>query len=434
MLLLSLCLPVGAQAQQLVVDLDVVGLNRNQADVNTTLTVACNGIAQGGAPSAAQSDLLNTCSVLDALNDDLPQLAGGLDRLVPEEAFVVSDSLTDATDVQVTTVRSRVRTLQREQTGVTPANLVARGERGSASRTDSGGAASADDLLGGRLQLFVTGHVSSGEYDGQTLQQDTEIGASHIALGLDYRIAERFVVGAALGVLRNESDFREGPGGMSADGVDVTVFGTYTRRDTSYVDIVLDVGRGRYELERQVSLVGAADVIASADTDASTMSLSGSIGRRFPIGPWSLDPYARAGITLASVDGYRERADSTLPGFGSTLQVGAQSVRSGTVSFGGQLSRAIGTARAVIVPQLSVELQLETESEKDGIGASFVADPDRNLLAVDGEERDTRSASVGAGGSAVFAGGKSAYVYLDTRLLHDYLTQSWLKAGFRWEF
>lgn len=432
LLLVALCLPSGARAQQLVVELDIVGLNRNQADVATTLNDACDSIAATGTPNAAQADLLDTCAAIDALDEGLPALAAGLDRLVPEEAFVVSDALTDASDVQVTTVRSRLRRIRSERLETSATDAVGAVAAGRGLR--SGGGAAADELTGSRLQLFVSGYVSSGEYDGATLQQDTDIGAGNVALGLDYRIGERFVVGAAIGFLRNETDFRRGPGGMSADSVEVTLFGTYLRGDTGYIDIALDVGGGSYELERQISLVGADSVIASADTDASTVSLSGGIGGSYAIGGWNFGPYARGSLTVASVDGYSETADSMLPGFGSTLRVGSQSVRSGTVSLGAALSRVIGTAKAVLIPELSVELQFEAEANKDDVSASFLADPDRNLLAVEGEERDTRSATVGVGGSAVFSGGGSAYVYLDTRVQHDYLSQRWLKAGFRWEF
>ena len=222
---------------------------------------------------------------------------------------------------------------------------VGRVARGSTRDLPSGGGASADDSLDSPLQFFVTGYVSSGEYDGKALQQDTDISAGNVALGLDYRVGERFVVGAAIGFLRNESDFRRGPGGMSADNVDVTLFGTYLRGDSGYLDIVLDVGRGDYELERQISLVGSETVIASADTQASTLSLTGGIGRNFSVRGWNLGPYARAGVTIASVDGYSETADSTLPGFGSTLRVGSQSVRSATLSLGGQCAAFLVTGR-----------------------------------------------------------------------------------------
>lgn len=101
---LVITLPTNAMAQNVTINLEVFGLNENQFETNQSLETACTSIAQTGMPSAAANDLLNTCAILNPLNDEDATLAAGLDRLIPEEAFAISDTLTDASDLQVTNV------------------------------------------------------------------------------------------------------------------------------------------------------------------------------------------------------------------------------------------------------------------------------------------------------------------------------------------
>ena len=104
------------------------------------------------------------------------------------------------------------------------------------------------------------------------------------------------------------------------------------------------------------------------------------------------------------------------------------------MSVGTGAARAISTGRGVFVPQVSVELEFESEARKDSLSAFFLADPGQSAFTVEGEERDTSYLNLGLGGVAVFAGGRSAYTYYETRLGHDLVTQHWFKAGLRIEF
>lgn len=417
--LLMLCSPV-IYSQSVSINFEVFGLNENQIALDNMLVDTCASIGQVQGPNAATQDLLNTCAVLSPLDDDDAGLASGLDRLIPEETFAISDSLTDASDLQVTNVQSRINALRsREIEG---------------ADENSGGGAASDGLRGSNIEPFFTSQFSTGEYDGNRLQQDADLSTNQFTAGADYRVSSNFIVGAGLGFFRHETDFRSTAGGSDADGVNATVFGTFMRENLGYVDVVLDLGSNSYDLSRQINLEGGNRVLASAETDSSSVALTVGAGRNFRVTDWDLNSYIRAGFISASVDGYSERTSSTDAGFGSTLRVASQSIKSTTVSLGTSAARTISTSRAVLVPQITVEIEFETELDKDSLSAYFLADPNQTSFGVEGEERDSEYLNFGLGGVAVFAQGRSAYAYYETRLAHDLVNQHWFKAGLRIEF
>lgn len=435
----SLCLLAGllgtqVHAQQVVVNIESVGLNQNQAEVNRALNDACTSINLTTTANSAQNDLLNSCSTLEPLADEDPQLADSLDQLAPEEAFAVSDSLTDATSLQIANVLSRIGVLQFELGGAGGADGHLQTPYGFSGVEAQGGGAASDDSDSNRLQFFTTGYVSGGSFDGEQLQQDVDFNLNSVSLGFDYRLNDKTAIGVGLGFLQSQSDFEELSAGSSSDSIDLTVFGTKVNRNGGYFDLALNFGTSSYELRRQISFDSSNPVIATAETDATTVSLTAGMGKDFDVGSWTMGPFARGSFTSASVDAYDESADSNLVGFGSTLHVDSLSIQSSTLSLGGQVSRAFGTSRAVLVPQLSLEFQFETQPDKGDVNAYFLADPEQNRLSVEGEERDTNYANLGIGTSAVFAGGRSAFAFFESRLLDDYVSQYWIRAGFRWEF
>ncbi|MFK7855781.1 MAG: autotransporter outer membrane beta-barrel domain-containing protein [Granulosicoccus sp.] len=411
-----------AYAQSVTINLDVFGLNTNQSAADEAVNNACTGIGNSGT-SAAAVDLLNTCAILNALNDEDPDLSIGLDRLLPEEAFAISDTLTDASDLQVTNVNARINTLREQQSDTS---------NQQASSLLSGGAAAAPSIE--NVELFITGQISDGDIDGRRLQQDADLSASQVTFGADYRLSDNFIVGAGIGIFQQSTDFSNTAGDSEVEGTNLTFFSTYSRESVGYLDVVLDIGTNEFDFSRQISLDGADQVLAVSSTDSSSYSLSVGVGKNFRFSGWDVGPYARAALTRASVDGYSEQATSNQTGFGSTLSIGSQSISSTTLSVGATVARVVNTSKAVLVPQASLEFAIEADGDKDPLSAFFLADPNQQVFVVDGEERDTSSANLGIGATAIFAKGRSAFAYYETRLAHDFITQNWFKVGARIEF
>ena len=426
----------------------------------------------------ASLDLNATCTELDArVAGDDARLGASLGRLAPEELFAIGDSVIDTTDIQVTNVYARInaiRAARRGRVDLSGFDLDVYGERIPGSVVDAagqalrgapsyrksgtdgariddggivgdgdgtfgfgGGGASGDDGgLGSRLGAFVNGSLSVGEVDGAGEQRDADISTAGVTVGVDYRLTPNTVAGVGLGLVANETAFGSNDGSVDLDGLALTLFGTYYEPDSGYVDGVLEIGRNAYDVRRRINLPGLPDQFGLGETDADVLSATVGAGKDFRAGRYELGPYFRLSHTRASVAGYAERAELVDgPGAGSVLDIASHDVSSTRLAIGGQLSRTIDTRRGVLVPQLRIETELENEERKGGITASFRHDPDGVPFTVNGNPRDTDGyVNLGLGGSAVFANGRSAYLFYETRAGHEYVTQHWFKAGFRLEF
>jgi len=143
---------------------------------------------------------------------------------------------------------------------------------------------------------------------------------------------------------------------------------------------------------------------------------------------------SRASIKKASIDGFTESSSSEINQSGTILNIDNHETTSIRLAISIDLSRAISLKRAVVIPQIKYEIEQESEYDKGSISASFVHDDLSTPIEYFGLERDRVHANIGLGGSAVFAGGRSAFLFYETRTQHDNISQYWVKTGFRWEF
>lgn len=436
------------------------GITSNQSEIGRGLDNAClelNGIAstaslQGNvndagaalAPSA-QQDLIDTCNALEASDN----LAQDLDRVSHEELFVFSDTVVDTSDLQVTNVYSRINALRSGSTEgldlsglrfsildeTIPGNVVNAAQNALYGLATGGGAAAESGGFGKRLGFFANGAIGFGEVDGQGQQQNANVETTGLTVGADYRLTDRFVLGAGVGLVNSETEFTSSDGGATVDGVSFTLFGTWFKSDVGYFDVVLDAGTNSYEVERQINLTSDEnEVMAIGETDASYISFTLGAGRNFTVADWELGPYVRYSATRASVDGYSETASNQQAGFGSVLDVRSHDANSSLFSFGGQISKSVSTTKAVFVPQFRFEFETQTEGTKDGIPATFQADPNDTLFVLEGTERDTSYINYGLGSSVVVKGGHSGFMFIEGRAADDVVRQNWLKLGYRYEF
>ena len=424
------------------------GLRRNQAAVGASLDAACEvlgvRIEQREVMTAEEQDLFATCQELEArlTNDD--GLAAALDRLLPEELFAIGDSVIDTTDIQVTNVYSRINAIRSGQVETLdvsglqyrhydqsiPGSVI-----NAAQNELSGGGAAADGALGSsRLGFFANGSVSYGDVDGGENQSNANVETTGLTIGIDYRATDTSAFGAGLGFIKNTTEFNPDAGKAEVNGINLTLFGTYYRNQSGYVDAVLDIGRNSYDITRRINLPNTPDQFGIGDTTADVLSLTVGAGRDFTRGAWEFGPYGRFSYIDADIDGYSERAAGSTEGFGSVLNVRAHSVRSTRLAVGGQLARTISTTRAVFIPQLRLEAEFEQEDKKEGIQATFQHDPTQTPFTVNGEDRDTSYFNLGIGSSAFFANGRSGFLFYETQLGNDRVTQHFLKLGMRLEF
>lgn len=412
----------------------------------------------GSDDPGAQIDLVNTCIELENAIANSENPAADLNRLAPEELFVIADGLVDIADLQLTNINARINTIRSgnaERLDVSGLQIRMMGEQIPGSVVNAaqnsfyslanGGSAGADSLenfgFSEKFGYFVNGSISVGDYDGGAndgtgRQQSADIRSESLTVGTDYRISDAMVIGGGLSVSRNKSDFTTSRGGSKIDTLGLTLFGTWYSTDKGYIDAVIDLGSSGYTVSRQINLTENDEnpVIATGDTSALAASLTLGAGRNFNRAGWEFGPYGRLSLTQANIDGYSETTNTRAEGFGSALRINSHDVTSMTLSMGGQASTVINTRKAVIIPQIRAEFETEAERSKDGITANFLADPSATPFTILGNERDSSYLNLGLGSSFQLPKGRSGQVFYETRLLQDNVQQHWLKLGIRFNF
>ncbi|MEW8049725.1 MAG: autotransporter outer membrane beta-barrel domain-containing protein [Candidatus Thiodiazotropha sp.] len=149
----------------------------------------------------------------------------------------------------------------------------------------------------------------------------------------------------------------------------------------------------------------------------------------------SFTPYGRLSYTRAEIDAYTETASNpTVAGLGSMLHIEDQELDSLVLVVGGNVSYTLSTTDAVLIPQLRFEWEHEFKDDSRFISARFVNDPTRSIFVIETDEADRDYFNLGIGLSAVFAQGRSGYLFYETRLDQDDVTLHMINAGLRIEF
>lgn len=426
--------------------IDTPQLTENQRRVAAALDSACAALTakqqSGAALTAGEADLLATCNKLAAASD--ADIAEGLNRLAPDEIASQGTASIKAANLQVTNINSRLNALRSGVKGMSLSglNLNVQGENIpgavlSAMLNGQARGGSAGDEIGGRSPWggFINGEISFGDKDDTGREPGFDFDTTGITAGIDYRISNEVVVGGAIGYGSTESDFNDGVSNMEMDGYHLTGYGTYYRTDNFYMDGLIKLGWNNYDTSRRINFPGDPLQKAEGDTDSFEYSFSFTGGYEVNRDALTLGGYGRIGYTKVEIDGYSESASNPgVPGFGSVLRLADQDVDSLTTTLGGEISYAISTSKAVFMPQLRLEWEHEFNDDERAIDAQFIHDPSSTTFGVLTDEADTDYFNVGLGFSVITRGGKSGFLYYETRIDQDNIEQHWIKGGIRFEY
>jgi outer membrane lipase/esterase len=299
----------------------------------------------------------------------------------------------------------------------------------------------------GRLGIFVNGTFGFGDKDTTSREAGFDFDTYGVTGGVDYRFTDNFVLGLALGYTNTDSDFASARGKMDADAYTFSAFGTYYV-GRFYFDGIFSYGWDDYDSTRNIvysipstdrfgNLVPGTTTVnqtASSEIDGTQYSFGLSTGYDFAVRGFTVGPYGRLSYLKANIEAFQERIDNTDPGFGLALAINEQDVESLTWALGGQASYAISTGFGVLVPQLRFEWEHEFLDNQRTITARFVTDPLRTPLRLETDKPDRDYFNFGAGLSAVFQRGVSAFVYYETVLALRDVTAHQVAAGFRLAF
>ena len=424
------------------ITLDFIGLTDSEQEVYDSLLSACSNFTgdTAVAGSEGENNLREACLALD--NADNETLANAVRQLTPKQGPAQGTSSVETNKRQFDNITSRMAALRSGATGISVAGLTLQyqeltlpgGMFTDDSDTLSGGSAGSDDtLLIGKLGIFINGSVSFGDKATTSNELGFDIDTKGLTVGVDYRFSDKLVVGGAIGYADNKTDFDRNRGSMDMDGYTLSIYSTYYHDENTYLDAIGSVGWNDFSNRRAVDIgiVGIPEAEVNGDTNGQKYALSIGGGYDFYHKGLSFGPVARINYINTDIDSY---AESSSTGF--ELVYDSQDVESLTSMLGAQLSYAISTSNGIFTPQLLFEWAHEFKDDSRFITARFLYDPGSTPLpfnlATDDPERDYFN--LGAGLSATFAEGKSAFIFYETNLQRDDINLDTISAGLRLTF
>lgn len=418
------------------------GLSPRQRELSGALDTMCPALAALPAPSAAQRDLLARCDeFVGAAGSDAPGLRQALDQLPNDVGLNLARAGDESMRGQIGNLDQRQRAL-----------------RGGGRRLQfdfalgsAGGSlplsvlpllsASAEEAEVGadfeRWGAFVTGSLGRGRSRGNGLQPSFEYDLGSLTAGVDYRFGERWVIGAALGLNRDDTDYANGRGTLESRGSLLSAYASVWLPQAWYLDGSLSLGRNRFDLERRIgySLIGnRIDQRAEADTDGDLFGASLALGRDWQLRAWSVGGYLRAQYSQVDYDAFEERLISGRPGEGLGLHVESPRWESLETVVGMRGSRARSFDWGVLLPSLLIEYSREHRDDPSRLDMRFLADPTRSGFSQRGAAIDQSHVNLGLGLTALFPGGRSAFFQYERRMADDNISHWLLSLGGRFEF
>lgn len=299
---------------------------------------------------------------------------------------------------------------------------------GATGSGGTGGGASADgsrQVGFGGLGFFLNGLGSFGDQQATSREPGFDFHTAGLTLGADYKLTNNLILGAAFGYLNTQAELDASAGHVTANGYSLSAFGTYYIANTMHVDGIATYGWNAYDIERNIQ---GLNETARGNPAGNQFAISVGSGYDFNFGPLTAGPTLRVNYLNVHINGYQERGAAI-----SDLKVNSQNPESLTTDLGAQVSYAISMPWGVLSPMARFEWEHEYKNDSRLIVSRFVANPGAVVLTpTNNPDRDYFN--LGAGLTATFKRGTSAFFYYEAVLGRDNYTNHSFTAGVRFEF
>lgn len=427
------------------------GLSPTQTGVAATIDKACPALATSTTPlTPQQQDFLQRCSELVVgANGDPQQVPGALNAMLNNKALPQRSLAQGVQSGQIDNLNTRFAELRQGASGFSAGGLTfnenGRGlplaMLGDLFRKDP---ANSDEVGKdfSRWGFFATGMIERGGFDATAVRPGFDYHSASLTAGMDYRFNDSFVAGAALGYNQNNSSFDANAGKADVDGYNLTGYFSWYHGDW-YVEGSVILDKLDYDLDRNIayqiaSLSGGTTTVsqtASASPSGDQNSFSLSAGKDFNRKAWSFSPYLRGVYSHLSLDGFSESlSDPSGAGAGLGTSVASRSMNSLLGVAGARVSYTTSFDWGVLVPNAVIEWNHEFRNDPQTVVVRFLADPTQTPISLTDQAPDSNYFNIGFGLNAVFAQGRSAYVYYQHLTGYSGAHSDQLSLGIRIEF
>jgi uncharacterized protein with beta-barrel porin domain len=234
------------------------------------------------------------------------------------------------------------------------------------------------------------------------------------ALGVDYALTERLVVGANFGYSYSRINQDDSFGSGVINSLYGSLYGTYFT-ESAYLESVLSYGNHGYKNRRRIS-IGSIQRLAESDHDGNAFSVLAEAGYKFNFEKCAVQPFVSLLYSYLNEGSFRESGANSL-----NMKVDTRETNSVVSELGLRAARPIKTSKGTLVPEVKAAWQYDFGVDKRTMPISFAGAPVG--LTIDGRNLSKSSAVVGAGLTFTSKGGITASLQYDAELRSGYNAQ-----------
>jgi outer membrane autotransporter protein len=438
-----------SEAPQEVVLSDIPNLTPNQRRMANKLDSMCDALAELAGGDVAlpedQLDLLTKCNGIRSAANTVGNQINAIEELIPDDFAVARTQTLLFANTQYASIMDRLMALRGGARGLSLAglNVIVDGKMVPLADLQEmvgkffGGGAAADEpggLLSDKWGLWVRGNFSFGEKDASAASPAFDADQWAFVGGIDYRVSDKSVLGAALSYGSSEVEFAADDGALNTDSFALSLYGSAYAAKNFYFDGIVNISNSSYDAERNITYVDGIGLVtadAAGDTDGTTLSGGLSAGYDFLVGGLTISPNLGVFYIDTTIDGFTETGAG-----GLNLIYDEQEFTSFTGNAGLRLTYAWNVSWGVLLPHLRADYVREFEDDVDVFGVRFANDPNAAstppvLVATDNPDQSYWR--LAGGFSAQFKHGVSGYIEYQRLESFEFISFEDISIGLRFQ-
>lgn len=351
-----------------------------------------------------------------SLGSDVEGLGFALRWTAGEEYAAQGSISSDFVGGQVSSVATRLTALRAGASGFNVIGIAgySSNQHGDLANNNGilGTGASGDSNYG-RWGGFLNYDFGRGDREATNLEDAFDFENSQITWGLDYRINDRWIIGAVMGISEQEVDFDSSQsiveGKMEAEGLSLMPFLMY-QKNAWFVSASLGWQTMSFDTERAIRYpsfnldINSTDTVAVSSTDADMTSFFIETGYTFRWKKISLEPFINIKYSDISVD---EFIEDDINDDAFDLVVEGQDFSSTDYTFGSKIQYTLTPSFGVFIPYFSLEFVRQTDDAPRVVEAYYAQDDsDQTAFNIPTEELDSSYRVYTIGMSSVIRGGR----------------------------
>ena len=284
-----------------------------------------------------------------------------------------------------------------------------------------------------RINTFSSFDSSFSEKDETVSESGFESWHMKFLFGADYRINNKVLVGTAITLSRTGTDLSNNRGSADSTGFNWMAFALHQINNQWSINGSFMLQNTDYDNTRNVSislpsLTNNYSLSAESSVKQTGLLLGSAYQWQLP-NSFEMSLLNNVNVVRTKSGSYKESGNT-----GFELAMNAQDIDNISMENGLELRKPLMQSWGVVIPQVNLMWMHQFADQSRQVDASFIHDPQANLIAYSTEDSDSDYFSARFGAVFVVPNGINAFVQIATVLAYQNYSNTTFSMGLRGEF